>query len=151
MDFKAPPVRIDVQVAGMKLSEDISELCRINPDTILNEVTEHPATFAYLAVLTSAAQRERDALARRLKREKGILYLEIRAQKTDQRLTEAMIDAEISSAPAIVEWEQTLADAGEVVDKLQAVCDAYRQRKDLIVATVSIIRASGDELDQRKR
>lgn len=144
--FVAPPIRIDVEVAGMKLSEDFAELARIDPDAMLAEVTEHPATFAYSAVLLAAARKQRDAVSRRLKREKGALYLDVRARKADQKLTEAMIDAEIASNASIVEWEQQLADAEEVCDQLQALCDAFRQRKDLLVMAASILRASGEDV-----
>lgn len=128
------------KISESEFSKTINDFIKIDPSQIQNNLLEHAANFAWFAVLHSKAQSKRERLKFELKVLEAELDKNIRAQAYElgKKITEKEIEMKIMSNPSYKEKMSDFLTAREEEDLLDAIVQAFIQRKDMLVSFVSL-------------
>ena len=141
-----------ITIVERKLPEDEMKkafdesLLSIDINNLDEELTNQPATFVHYAL--KAAQKKSATEKAKLIKEttERKLYIQFRdaAQTSGEKVTEATLDARVKTSD-----EYQLACAAHSAQQEQyflfdAITEAYRQRKDMLIAAAANMRAERD-------
>lgn len=127
---------INFEVADVE--KIINEATKIRETEILSELAEHSARYAWFAVLYEKAKAKEDRLKFELKVLEAELDREYRDSngKTTERYLEKAVMSDIRYKEKMKEYLQAREEAGV----LEAVVEALRHKKDMLVSYVSIMK-----------
>lgn len=110
------------------------ECVKLEPTALEEEFVRYTADFAYWGAKVADARQE-ESLAK-LARDTMAADLDIAAREAlagDKKPTEAMITAWVAKHPAMQSAEKDVIAATHAFDKLRAIWDALRAKRDMLV------------------
>lgn len=135
--FQAPSTEVNLDFGGtLKFKGDIVAMCSINPNQLDKEEAQHPGTFAWLGVMAAEAKYKEDyydRLSDTTYADQSISFREDYA-KANLKLTEENLKCLLLQHPKVIAARDKAAQAKRDSDIVRNLFEAFKCRKDLIVA-----------------
>lgn len=133
----AEPAQVKIDLGGqLKFQGDVTEVCRINPDLLTDEIVEHPGTFAWFGVLSAAATKAAAEAEDNLKTVTSDMYQTLRdeAEKAGVKTTEEKLKQAVNGTERVIAARDKVNAANYDADVAKNLFEVMKQRKDLLLA-----------------
>jgi hypothetical protein len=137
---------VDIDLGGpFKIKGDILQQVRIDSAIILDQVCEHPADFAFVAVMAVEAERQLQDAEAALKVTKNERSNAIREEfeNRQEKVTEARLVSAVETDFVYLESVAKAMQARINVQTMDRICEIYEHRKFMLISAANHQRADG--------
>jgi hypothetical protein len=127
-------------VNRQSVNPDLEVSLRIDPDDLDACLVEQPGLFYEVAEAVSIANSQRDAIKLELEETQAELDQQFRRKALDEdiKVTEAMLQNQIRTAPRIKDLQRRYLESRTNADNRQALKEAYQQRSFMLRELVAV-------------
>lgn len=146
-EIDAVMVSMDEAAYGARpvFAGDLQAVLRINPEDVQTDLTSHAAHYAYFATLHADAKAVLAQLADRRRLTMSIVDRELRNEierRGDKKPPEDRLRMDVETDPRCLEVREMIIEQERVVDRLDGVLTALRDRRPALVEVSMWRRAS---------